>query len=85
MCNLKPLDNPALHIYIDAMKDRYALKKEKVANLLFDLVKYLLTTVGAIMLLSEKPINPFAVISAICVASAILIAAVLITPAKEDL
>lgn len=65
------------------MKDKYFLKKEKVANLLFDLVKYLLTTMGAIMLLSDKPIKPVAVVVTVAIAAFILMAAILITPLKE--
>lgn len=65
------------------MKDKYFLKKEKVANLRFDLVKYLLTTMGAIMLLSDKPIKPVAVVVTVVIAAFILMAAILITPLKE--
>ncbi|MDP2280036.1 MAG: hypothetical protein Q8K51_17695 [Nitrospirota bacterium] len=66
------------------MKDRYFLKKEKVANLMFDLVKYLLTAVGAIVLLSEKPINPSAIVITVMIAAIILVAAIIVTPVKED-
>ncbi|MEW6067304.1 MAG: hypothetical protein AB1610_03290 [Nitrospirota bacterium] len=66
------------------MKDRYFLKKEKVANLMFDLVKYLLTTLGAILLLSEKTINIFAVVITVVIAIIIFITAFVITPLKED-
>lgn len=66
------------------MSDRYAKKKDKIADLLFDLVKYLLTTVGAIVLLLDKPIRPIAVIAAVVLAIIIFMLAVLITPLKED-
>lgn len=66
------------------MKDKYFLKKEKVANLLFDLVKYLLTTLGAMILLSEKSIKPDVVVITVLIAAIILMTAVLITPVKEE-
>ncbi len=66
------------------MQDKYFHKKEKLANLLFDLVKYLLTTVGALLLLSEKSIRPLPIIFTIIIAAGILTAAILITPIKED-
>jgi hypothetical protein len=38
------------------MIDKYFYKREKVANLLFDLVKYLLTALGATLLFTDKEI-----------------------------
>ncbi len=66
------------------MKDKYSLKKEKVANLLFDLVKYLLTTIGAIVLLTEKSLNLVAIAITVVIAVIILIIAILLTPLKEE-
>jgi Ca2+/Na+ antiporter len=66
------------------MKDKYFHKKEKLANLLFDLVKYLLTTLGAIMLLSEKTVKTSLLISVSAVTITIFIIAIYITPLKED-
>jgi hypothetical protein len=66
------------------MKDAYFLKKEKLADLLFDLVKYLLTTLGAIILLSEKAMSPFTVTIVVVIAVIILTLAVFITPLKEE-
>jgi hypothetical protein len=66
------------------IKDKYFLKKEKVANLLFDLVKYLLTTMGAILLLSEKPLSLNLVAVVILVAVVVFTLAVFITPVKEE-
>lgn len=66
------------------VKDKYFLKKEKVANLLFDLVKYLLTAIGAITLLSEKTINLKLLLITSAIALIVFILAIVITPVKED-
>jgi hypothetical protein len=66
------------------VKDKYFLKKEKVANLLFDLVKYLLTAIGAITLLSEKTINLKLLLITSAIALIVFILAIVITPIKED-
>jgi hypothetical protein len=66
------------------MRDKYFLKKEKLADLLFDIVKYLLTTLGAIILLSEKAMSPFTVTIVVVIAVIILTLAVFITPLKEE-
>lgn len=66
------------------MRDKYFLKKEKLANLLFDIVKYLLTTLGAIMLLSEKAMSSFTVTIVVVIAVIILTLAIFITPLKEE-
>jgi hypothetical protein len=66
------------------MHDKYFLKKEKLADLLFDIVKYLLTTLGAIILLAEKPISPVTVTIVVVIAVIILTLAVFITPLKEE-
>jgi len=65
------------------MKDRYFLKKEKVANLLFDLVKYLLTTMAAVMLLSKELPDIRILLSTSLIAIVIFAVAVYITPMKE--
>ena len=66
------------------MHDKYFLKKDKLADLLFDIVKYLLTTLGAIILLSEKAMSPFTVTIVVVIAVIILTLAVFITPLKEE-
>jgi hypothetical protein len=66
------------------MHDKYFLKKEKLANLLFNIVKYLLTTLGAIILLAEKTISPVRVTIVVVIAVIILMLAVFITPLKEE-
>jgi hypothetical protein len=66
------------------MKDKYFVKKEKVADLLFDLVKYLLTTMGAIVLLSKESPNFRVLLATFAIAIAIFAFAVFITPQKED-
>lgn len=66
------------------MKDKYSLKKEKVANLLFDLVKYLLTTIGAIMLLKKEMYSFKALLISFVIAIIVFAVAVFITPLKED-
>ena len=66
------------------MKDKYFLKKEKVANLLFDLVKYLLTTIGAIMLLKKEMYSFKALLISFVIAIIVFAVAVFITPLKED-
>jgi hypothetical protein len=55
-----------------------------LADLLFDIVKYLLTTLGAIILLAEKPISPVTVTIVVVIAVIILTLAVFITPLKEE-
>jgi len=67
-----------------SIKDKYFLKKEKLANLFFDIVKYLLTTLGAIILLAEKTISPVRVTIVVVIAVIILMLAVFITPLKEE-
>jgi hypothetical protein len=66
------------------MKDKYSLKKEKVANLLFDLVKYLLTTIGAIMLLKKEMYSFKALLISFVITIIVFAVAVFITPLKED-
>lgn len=66
------------------MKDKYFHKKEKIANLLFDLVKYLLTTLGAIVLLSEKSIQTSLLVPIAAITISVFIIAIYITPLKED-
>ena len=66
------------------MKDRYFHKKKKVADLLFDLVKYLLTALGAVLLFSEKSLSLNMVIVVTIIILGVFIFAVFITPLKED-
>ncbi len=66
------------------MVDKYFYKREKVANLLFDLVKYLLTALGATLLFTDRTVST--VIVLLIAARAILIFAlgIFVTPKKED-
>ena len=66
------------------MVDKYFYKREKVANLLFDLVKYLLTAVAAAFLFTEKLFSTKIVILTGLMAIFIFILAIVITPKKED-
>lgn len=66
------------------MKDKYFLKKEKVANLLFDLVKYLLTALVAVLLLAEKSLSMGKIFMMSIIAIFLLMAAVIITPVREE-
>ena len=66
------------------MKDRYFLKREKVANLLFDLVKYMLTAIAAAMLFGKEIANIKMLLVTSLIGIIIFIAAVIITPIKED-
>ena len=66
------------------MVDKYFYKREKVANLFFDLVKYLLTALAATMLFTNKIID-FKIIFVIgALAILIFILATFITPEKES-
>lgn len=69
---------------ISFMVDKYFYKREKVASLLFDLVKYLLTALAATVLFTEKliPIKILILIGIIVLF--IFILAIAITPKKED-
>jgi len=78
------LNNKLIFCLILFMRDKYFPKKEKLADLLFDIVKYLLTTLGAIILLSEKAMSPFTVTIVVMIAVIILTLAVFITPLKEE-
>ena len=65
------------------MIDKYFYKREKVANLLFDLVKYLLTALAAMLLFTDKIIE-FKIILVIGVLGILVfILAIFITPKKE--
>ena len=66
------------------MIDKYFYKREKVANLLFDLVKYLLTALAATLLFTDKIIE-FKIILVIgALGILVFILAIFITPKKED-
>ena len=65
------------------MIDKYFYKREKVADLLFDLVKYLLTALAATLLFTDKIIE-FKIILVIGVLGILVfILAIFITPKKE--
>ncbi len=63
--------------------DKYFYKREKVANLFFDLVKYLLTALAATLLFTDKIIE-FKIILVIgALGILVFILAIFITPKKE--
>ena len=65
------------------MIDKYFYKREKVANLFFDLVKYLLTALAATLLFTDKIIG-FKIILVIgALGILVFILAIFITPKKE--
>jgi hypothetical protein len=63
--------------------DRYFYKREKVANLLFDLVKYLLTALGATLLFTDKDINIGIILIIVALAILVFVLGIFITPRKE--
>jgi len=65
------------------MVDRYFYKREKVANLLFDLVKYLLTALGATLLFTDKDINIGIILIIVALAILVFVLGIFITPRKE--
>ena len=65
------------------MVDKYFHKREKVANLLFDLVKYLLTALGATLLFTDKDINIGVILIIVALAILVFVLGIFITPRKE--
>jgi len=66
------------------MVDKYFYKREKVANLLFDLVKYLLTALGATLLFTDKEISIGIILIIAALAILVFVMGIFITPRKED-
>ena len=66
------------------MVDKYFYKREKVANLLFDLVKYLLTALGATLLFTDKEISTGVILIIAALAICVFVMGISITPKKED-
>ena len=66
------------------MVDKYFHKREKVANLLFDLVKYLLTALGATLLFTDKEISTGIILIIAALALLVFVMGIFITPRKED-
>jgi hypothetical protein len=64
------------------MNDKYFLKKEKVANLLFDLVKYLLTALGAAVLFGKEFSDIKVLLLTLVIAIITFSLGVIITPIK---
>jgi hypothetical protein len=62
----------------------YFYKREKAANLLFDLVKYLLTALGATVLFTDKIISTGMIVTAAFMAVLVFVLGIFITPKKED-
>ena len=69
---------------VNFMGDKYFYKREKVANLLFDLVKYLLTALGATVLFTDKIISTGMIVIAAFMAVLVFVLGIFITPKKED-
>ena len=69
---------------LNFMGDKYFYKREKVANLLFDLVKYLLTALGATVLFTDKNISTGMIVIAAFLAVLVFVLGIFITPKKED-
>ena len=65
------------------MIDKYFYKREKVANLLFDLVKYLLTALAAMLLFTDKIIELKIILVIGVLGILVFILAIFITPKKE--
>jgi hypothetical protein len=65
------------------MEDKYFYKREKVANLLFDLVKYLLTALAATILFTDKVIGLKIIFVIGALAILIFILAIFITPERK--
>jgi hypothetical protein len=66
------------------MRDKYFLKKEKLADMLFDIVKYLLTALCAMLFISEESFSFVKVFIAALIAVIITAIATFITPLKEE-
>jgi len=66
------------------MVDKYFYKREKVANLLFDLVKYLLTALGATLLFTDKEISTGVILIIAALAICVFVMGISITPKTED-
>ena len=66
------------------MGDKYFYKREKAANLLFDLVKYLLTALGATLLFTDKDISTGVIVIVAFLTILVFILGIFITPVKED-
>ena len=68
---------------ISFMVDKYFYKREKVANLIFDLVKYLLTALGATLLFTDKEISTGIILIIAALAILVFAIGIFITPKKE--
>jgi len=66
------------------MGDKYFYKREKVASLLFDLVKYLLTALGATVLFTDKNIPTGIIVISAFLAVLVFVLGIFITPKKDD-
>lgn len=66
------------------MADKYFLKKEKLADMLFDIVKYLLTALCAMLFISEESFSVVKLFIAALIAVIISAVAIFITPLKEE-
>ena len=67
-----------------AVKGPHHNKREKVAGLLFDLSKYLLTVVGVGAILPDSKIGGWVAIAGFSVAFVLLAIAVIVTPEERN-
>ena len=66
------------------MRSSHHHKREKLANLFFDLVKYLLTVIGVGAILPESKISIGTAMVGIIVALVVLTVALVITPEETE-
>lgn len=66
------------------MKGRYHNKREKLAALLFDLVKYLLTVIGVGTILPESKISAWTLVTGLLLAGVLLALAMVIAPEERN-
>lgn len=67
------------------MKPRHHNRRKKVSDLLFDLVKYLLTVIGAGAVLPDSKLSTARVVAGLLFTLVILVVALLVTPEERDL
>ena len=66
------------------MKQRHHNRRKKVSDLLFDLVKYLLTVIGIGAVLPDSKLSTVTVVFGLLFTLVILVVALMITPEERD-
>jgi len=66
------------------VKHRHHNRRKKVSDLLFDLVKYLLTVIGVGAILPDSKLSTATVVIGSLITLVILVGALLITPEERD-